>query len=190
MDMGEITRQELDAKIDAIKSWGDARFAEQRAYTDTRFAKIDAQFAEQRAYMDTRFARIDTQLAEQRANTDVRFAEIDKRFVELRADINTRFAEQSLQLEKQLHAMTRWLVGTMIALFALTITIMALMVNVTVNVLNASGYDADSTDSARAHYAPALSLHRFQRHHQAAIGRTDPRRHKLHAGVAQVFHPE
>jgi hypothetical protein len=60
MDMGELTRQELDAKLDAIKSWMDARFAEQQA-------RIDVRFAEQDARIEAGFARVDTRFAEQDA---------------------------------------------------------------------------------------------------------------------------
>jgi hypothetical protein len=154
MDMGEITRQELDAKMDAIKSWGDVRFTEQRGYMDARFA------------------------------------EVELKLVELRAEMKEGLSEQSAKLDKKLTEMTRWLVGTMIALFALTITIMALMLNLTVNALQASVYDTDSAASSQAHYAPARSLHRFQRHHQTGARGSNTRRHELHAGVAQVFHPE
>ncbi|MGZ5201789.1 MAG: hypothetical protein ACXWC4_18660 [Telluria sp.] len=221
--MGEITRQELDAKMDAIKSLVDARFAEQRAYIDTRLSEqrsymdtrfaeqqayVATRFAEQRAYMDTRFAKANVQLtelradmnsrfAEQRGYMDDRFAKVDlqlaevgHQFTDLRADLAIRFAEQGTKLEQQLHAMTRWLIGTVIALFALTITIMAIMLNVTVNVVKATGYDSDTTATSQAHVASARSLHRFQRHHQPGPGGRDPRRHELHAGVAQVFHPE
>jgi hypothetical protein len=208
MDMGEITRQELDAKMDAIRAWGDARFAEQRAYMDTRFAKTDVQLVELRSEMNARFAKTDVQLVELRSEMNARFGEVevqlvdlrsqmsarfgkvDQQFKDLRADLAIRFAEQSIKLEKQLHAMTRWLIGTVIALFALTITIMAIMLNVTVSVVKATGFEADTTATSQAHVAPARSLHRFQRHHQPGAAGRDAGRHELHAGVAQVFHPE
>jgi hypothetical protein len=190
MDMGEITRQELDAKMDAVKLWGDARFAEQRAYMDgrfaevgTRFAEVDTRFAEQRAYMDGRFAEVATQFAEQRAYMDVRFAQMD-------AKIDTRAAELDAKLQKQLIEIIKWMVGTAVALFAVGITAAGIMLNVAVNAITAMPADDTGTSSTSAHYAPARSLHRFQRHHQARARGGDTGRHELHAGVAQVVHLE
>jgi hypothetical protein len=40
MDMGEFTRQELDAKLDAVKAWIDSRFAERRM--ETQFAELNS----------------------------------------------------------------------------------------------------------------------------------------------------
>ncbi|MGZ5200816.1 MAG: hypothetical protein ACXWC4_13675 [Telluria sp.] len=194
MDMGEITRQELDAKMEAIKSWGDVRFAEQRAYVDARFTEVDTRFAEQRAYMDGRFAEVDARFAEQRAYMDVRFAEqdakIDTGFARLDAKIDTRFAKLDAKFAKQLVSIVKWMVGTAIALFAVAITVVGIMLNVAVNAITAMPADDSGATTSPAHYAPARSLHRFERHHQARAGGSDARRDELHAGVAQVFHPE
>jgi chromatin remodeling complex protein RSC6 len=175
----------------------DVHLSELRSEMNARFAKVDVQLIEHQSEMNARFAKVDMQLIEQQsemnarfAKVDLQFAEVGQQFKDLRADISLRFAEQSTKLEKQLHAMTRWLIGTVIALFALTITIMAIMLNVTVNVVKATGYDSDTTATSQAHVAPARSLHRFQRHHQPRVAGRDPRRHVLHAAEAQVFHPE
>jgi hypothetical protein len=165
MDMGEITRQELDAKMEAIKAWGDARFAEQRAYIDTRFA-------EQRAYMDARFAFQEAEIAA------------------LGAKVDTRFVEQDAKLQKQLLDIVKWMIGTAVGLFAVGITTVGIMLNVAVNAITAMPADDSGASNSSAHYAPVRSLHRFKRHHQSGAGSGDTRRHELHAGVAQVFHPE
>jgi hypothetical protein len=145
--MDEISRLEQDAKMDTIKAWGEARFAEQRAHMDVSFIQLEAKI-------------------------DIRFAELD-----------TKLQEQLLDIIK-------WTVGTAVVLFAVGITVIGIMLNMAINAITVVPASEASTSSNSAHYAPARSLHRFQRHHEARAGGGDTGRHELHAGVAQVVHLE
>jgi hypothetical protein len=90
-----LTKDHFEAVLDAKL---DARFAQQDAKLDQRFADIDRRFTEQDAKFEKRFADIDRRFAEQDAKFDKRFAEqdakFDKRFAEQDAKFDKRFAEQ------------------------------------------------------------------------------------------------
>jgi ribulose 1,5-bisphosphate synthetase/thiazole synthase len=57
MDMSEVTREELDARIESVESRIDRRFAEADAKAEVRFAATDARFAEAEAKNEARFAQ-------------------------------------------------------------------------------------------------------------------------------------
>jgi hypothetical protein len=73
MDMNEVNREELNARLGTIETLIDARFAEADAKEEARFAKAEAK-------SDVRFTKAE-------AKSDVRFAEADakleRRFTEL-----------------------------------------------------------------------------------------------------------
>jgi anti-sigma-K factor RskA len=100
MDMNELTREELDARIDSIENRIDRRFAEADAKAEVRFAAIDARFAE----------------ADAKAN--VRFAEVD-----------ARFAEAEARAEKRNNDLIKWMVGTGLAAAALGGGAIGLVIN-------------------------------------------------------------
>ena len=89
--MGEAFLLNMDALV--TKDYLDAKFAEQDARTDTRFAEVDARFAEQDARMDARFAAVDARFDRMEARMDARFAEQDGRMNIRFAEMGTRFAE-------------------------------------------------------------------------------------------------
>ena len=72
-----VTRDYLDARL-------DARFAEQDAKIDAKFAKQDAKF-------DARFARQDAKFDVRFSDHDVRFAEQGNRIDVLTSDMNGKF---------------------------------------------------------------------------------------------------
>ena len=105
---GVVTRDYLDATLDARFTAQDAkfekrfdaidqRFVEQDAKFEKRFAAIDQRFVEQDAKFEKRFAAIDQRLVEQDAKFEKRFVAIDQRFT----DIGKRFVEQDLKFEKR-----------------------------------------------------------------------------------------
>jgi hypothetical protein len=179
MDMGELTRQELDTKLDAVKSWLGARFAEQQARIDVRFAEQDAKF-------EVRFAEQNARIAEQRHWMEAQFAE--QRYL-----VEGRFAQLDAKMKGNVVQLIKWMVGMSFAMLALTVAIFGFMLNVAVTALTLgptdNGADSNST-SARGGASSAVLLHRFQRHHQPRVVGRDARRHVLHAAEAQVFHPE
>lgn len=99
----EVLTEAFNVNLESLvtKDFLAARFAEQRAYIETRFTGHDAlwdkRFTEQRAYIDTRLteqdARGDKRFTEQKAYIDTRFAEQDarwdKRFTQLEAKVDS-----------------------------------------------------------------------------------------------------
>jgi hypothetical protein len=73
MDMSDLTREELDARLETVEGRIDRRFAEADAKTEVRFAQAETRnetrFAELNAKIDTRFAEADANL--QRKINDV-----------------------------------------------------------------------------------------------------------------------
>jgi hypothetical protein len=65
MDMNELTREELDARIDSIENRIDRRFAEADAKANVRFAEADAK-------ANVRFAEVDARFAEAEARAEKR----------------------------------------------------------------------------------------------------------------------
>jgi hypothetical protein len=97
-----LTKDHFEAVLDAKLA---ARFAQQDAKFDKRFADIDRRFTEQDAKFDKRFADIDRRFAEQDAKFDRCFAEqdakFDKRFIEQDAKFDKRFIEQGAKFDKR-----------------------------------------------------------------------------------------
>ncbi|MEH6607797.1 MAG: hypothetical protein V7696_00400 [Halioglobus sp.] len=110
-----VTRDYLDARL-------DARFAQQDARLDVRFAeqdaRIDSGFAEQKVLIDSGFAKqkvlIDSGFAEHKALMNSGLAKqdarIDSRFVAQDSDLRARFA----QIDKQLFLHT-WILAAIAA---------------------------------------------------------------------------
>jgi hypothetical protein len=94
MDMSELTREELDTRLDTIESRIDRRFSENDA-------KMEARFAQAEARNEARFAQAETR-------NDARFAAIDARFTEA----DTRARQQTVELIK-------WMITTALAATAI-----------------------------------------------------------------------
>jgi hypothetical protein len=66
MDMNELTREEMNARLGTVEERMDARFAEAMANFNARFdasdAKTEARLAETDAKMELRFAQAEAQL--------------------------------------------------------------------------------------------------------------------------------
>jgi Skp family chaperone for outer membrane proteins len=126
MDMNELTREELSARLETVEARIDARFAESNARIETRFAesnaRIEARFAEADAKADVRFAQAE-------AKNDARFAQIDARFAEANARTEARFAELEAKFQKTITDLIKWMVGTAIAATAVLATLMMFVIN-------------------------------------------------------------
>ena len=105
---GVVTKDYLDATL-------DARFAAQDAKFEKRFDAIDQRFVQQDAKFEKRFDAIDQRFVQrfvqQDAKFEKRFDEIDQRFLALEmrfdkrfATIDQRFVEQDLKFEKRFSA--------------------------------------------------------------------------------------
>jgi DNA anti-recombination protein RmuC len=158
MDMSEITREELDARIGAVVARIDARFVEAQAHTDARFAELreemNARFAELREEMNARFAEVQartdariadlreemiTRFAEAHTRTDARFTEVqartDARFAEARIQTDAGFAElrqliltQEAKLQKTVADLIKWAVAAGIAATTVMVAVMAIVI--------------------------------------------------------------
>lgn len=104
MDMGEVTRQELDARLESMKLWIEARFAESDAKTQAGFAAADAKM-------------------------DAQFAETNNRFVETNAKIDTRFLELEARMHKNMRELVMWIAGATLAMAAVVLSAMTLVVH-------------------------------------------------------------
>lgn len=108
------------------------------------------------------------------------------------AKIDARFAELEAKMERNRFRLILWMIGIGLACTVVTIAVFTFLLNSAVNaVLTAPADDSTATSSTTSAQATQVrSLHRLQRHHQPIAVGVDARRHELHAGVTQVFHPE
>jgi uncharacterized membrane protein YdbT with pleckstrin-like domain len=104
MDMSELTREELEARIETVESRIDRRFAEAEAKAEVRFAEAEAK-------AEVRFAEAD-------AKADVRFAAIE-----------ARFAEAEARAQKRITELIKWMVGTGLAAAALSGGVIGFVIN-------------------------------------------------------------
>ena len=79
--------------------------------TDTR---VEGKLSVLAATVDTQFAGVDAKFAA----VDAKFAAVDARFAELRAEMQKGFAE-----------LTKWMVGTVIAVNAVSVTVLMFAIN-------------------------------------------------------------
>jgi hypothetical protein len=122
MDMNELTREELNARLETVEARIDARFVESNARIEAKFAesdaKADVRFAQAEAKNDARFAQVDT-----------RFAQVDARFAEANARAEARFAELEAKFQKTITDLIKWMVGTAIAATAVIATLMMFVIS-------------------------------------------------------------
>jgi hypothetical protein len=90
---GVVTKDYLDATL-------DARFAAQDAKFEKRFDAIDQRFVQQDAKFEKRFDEIDQRFLALEMRFDKRLSAIDQRF----AEVDKRFVEQDLKFEKRFSA--------------------------------------------------------------------------------------
>lgn len=127
------------------------------------------------------------------ARTEVIKAWVQQRMTEQQdAKIDARFAELEAKMERNRFRLILWVIGVGLACTVVTIAVFTFLLNSAVNaVLTAPADDSAATPSnTSAQVTQVRSLHRLERHHQPVARGIDARRHELHAGVAQVFHPE
>ena len=82
-----MTREEADARFDAMLTRFQAERAQDRAWMEARFSQIEARFGE----IDGRFGEINGRFGE----INGRFGEVDGRFGEIKADIEKLRADMT-----------------------------------------------------------------------------------------------
>jgi hypothetical protein len=108
--MDAISKEVLDARLETIETRMDGRIATIEVKIDGKFAGVDGQFSG----VDAKFAGVDAKFA----GVDAKFAGGDAKFAELRTEMQKGFAD-----------MTKWILGTVIGVAAVTITIMTFVLN-------------------------------------------------------------
>lgn len=116
--MDAISKEVLDARLETVETKMDGRIATLEVKIDGKFSGVDAQFAG----VDAQFAGVDAHFAEvnvQFAGVDAKFAGVDVKF----AGVDVKFAELRTEMQKGFADMTKWIVGTVVGVAAVTITI-------------------------------------------------------------------
>lgn len=103
-------KEYIDAKLETTDTRVEGKLSVLAATVDTQFAGVDAKFAG----VDAKFAGVDAKFAA----VDAKFAAVDARFAELRAEMQKGFAE-----------LTKWMVGTVIAVNAVSVTVLMFAIN-------------------------------------------------------------
>jgi flagellar biosynthesis/type III secretory pathway protein FliH len=110
------TRDFVDARVGAL----EGQLTALEAKMDAGFAVVDARFASVDARMDAGFAAVESRFASVDARMDTGFSAVDAR-------MQVGFAEQRAAIESTLHTeirtMTRWAVGTIIAVAGLLLAL-------------------------------------------------------------------
>lgn len=117
----------VEARVDILEARVDAGFASVNARMDAGFASVESRFAS----VESRFASVDARMDAGFASVESRFASVDARmdtgFASVDARMEVEFAKQREAIESKLHTeirtMTRWAVGTIIAVAGLLLAL-------------------------------------------------------------------